>query len=244
MNALVAVALLTVGQCGSGGVYYSQPVYTQAYTYTAPAVVYSEPVVHYKICNEGKIYSKFYVPVKMPNGRTIKVPVINGMLPRVRTVYQGGYEHRICTYNTGVYFKGGVPQYHTATSATQTNGTNGHSLPATPMRETSPADVIRDVPQTPSRTSSNGRAVINHPPKLQEMPRRDTDQSSELDKKMVPVTPLRSTLEVREVPAPTPKRVIPKLDAPTDRVEGFGKEPYQFKTSDEPDFTREFPKYE
>lgn len=242
MNAILLVATMAMGQCGMGGsyggTYYSTPSY---YSYPSYSVVQCEPVLHYDIRYNGRVYSKFYAPVKLPNGNTIQVPVINGMLPRVRTVYSGGYEHRICTYDTNSYYKGGVPTYVYSNSATQTRtGTNNIQPPPTPVRETLPEDIRREPEPV---KSVEKEAVIKEPPKMQALPRKDTNQSTELDdsRRMVPVTPPTPAPQK----APTPVKETTPLSPVPDPMSDFDpmKLPYEFKATDEADFTKQFPKY-
>ena len=57
------------------------------------------------------VKSKFYVPIILPTGSTINVPVVNGFLPEVMTKQDANGNRRVLNYNREIPYTGGVPRY-------------------------------------------------------------------------------------------------------------------------------------
>jgi hypothetical protein len=184
MNTILMVAAITLGQySGYGAVYSHHSVYTRpVYTYSV------HTPIRFDIRYTGRIHSRQYTPIMLPNRSTIQVPVINGILPHVRIVYLEGYEVRICTYDTGMRYRGGIPQYQYVGSNVNTRTTI--ELPPTPVRETRPID----------STGLPERAVQESQPAMQVLPRRDTEQSTELDDPVsaLPIKETKKAIPTRE----------------------------------------------
>jgi hypothetical protein len=76
------------------------------------------------------IYTKVYVTVKVPDGRYISVPVVNGILPSIDEKPDGydGYI-RTYTYTSGKQYTGGTPSYKVRLPAPQTTETYEREAP-------------------------------------------------------------------------------------------------------------------
>lgn len=80
IGAQLIVAIALAGQVP----YYTTPVYIDSY----PVVIQPTlsildicPTEHQILLNHGTVRSKFYVPVRFPDGYRTNIPVINGVLP-------------------------------------------------------------------------------------------------------------------------------------------------------------------
>ena len=60
----------------------------------------------------GTIYSKVYVTAKMPDGKYLSVPVVNGYLPTINQEYENGRYYRTYSYHKRIRYTPGVmPTY-------------------------------------------------------------------------------------------------------------------------------------
>jgi len=117
----LAIPTIIAAQCYDS-VYYAPPVYTtpiyslpSTIPYTAPSPVTSlaSPIYH-NIHYSGTVRSKEYVDAVLPNGKKMKVPVINGIAPFINSKCTAGSEVYDFTYNSQDRWSGKTPIYYDA----------------------------------------------------------------------------------------------------------------------------------
>lgn len=198
MNSLAVLLVTTLGQFPVCEPVYVAPVYV-APVYTAPVV--QCPKIYHNICYDGTIYTKQYVKAKLPGGKYLEVPVINGYLPSIdhRTLSDGSLV-RDFRYDCRIKYTGKTPVYEPGSTCSK------------PPTETVTQPPRRPPVVTESRTPTPAPKLEFEEPKPKTVPAPSPNYEKQFDELRQSLQELKSSLDELNKPkqAPQAESVQPK----------------------------------
>ena len=162
----IILATALIGQCGSCG---DAPVYSgcgcgSASEYNAPVATSVKSSPDCTLCGCGDAPISYWTTAKVTTANCyVRVPVVNGCLPRIRYHQENGKIVSMnCDYSANIPYEGGCPTYVPVQKKTEgkmpppkETPTAPAPIPAPPVRMPAPKDdVLKEGATTPISTRS------------------------------------------------------------------------------------------